>query len=152
MVSLDGPECSCGNHGCVEAYASGLALQQEAKRLHDEDMLLVEGMSLNNKEQVNASHLIQAARLGNSKAEGVLRTASTALGVAVVNILHTVNPSLVVLSGVLSQYYKSPVTNFIKQRALSSTREVKVMVSDLDSPALLGAASMVLDYTTRRTY
>lgn len=35
MVSLDGPECSCGSRGCVEAYASGLALQREAKRLHD---------------------------------------------------------------------------------------------------------------------
>lgn len=39
-----------------------------------EDLLLVEGMSMNNKEQVNASHLITAARLGNRKAEAVLRT------------------------------------------------------------------------------
>ena len=35
MVSLDGPECMCGSRGCVEAYASGMALQREAKRLHD---------------------------------------------------------------------------------------------------------------------
>ncbi|XP_062864844.1 bifunctional UDP-N-acetylglucosamine 2-epimerase/N-acetylmannosamine kinase isoform X2 [Trichomycterus rosablanca] len=152
MVSLDGPECSCGSHGCVEAYASGLALQREAKRLHDEDLLLVEGMSVNNKEQVNASHLITAARLGNSKAEAVLRTAGTSLGVGIVNILHTVNPSHVILSGILAQHYESTVKNVISQRALSSTRDVKVLVSDLDSPALLGAASMVLDYTTRRTY
>lgn len=34
-VSLEGPECSCGSRGCVEAYASGMALQREAKRLHD---------------------------------------------------------------------------------------------------------------------
>lgn len=35
MVSLEGPECSCGSRGCIEAYASGMALQKEAKRLHD---------------------------------------------------------------------------------------------------------------------
>lgn len=35
MVSLDGPECSCGSRGCIEAYASGMALQKEAKRLND---------------------------------------------------------------------------------------------------------------------
>eukprot|EP00064_Thunnus_orientalis_P019180 superscaffoldBa00004681_g19294 len=35
MVSLEGPECSCGSRGCIEAYASGMALQREAKRLHD---------------------------------------------------------------------------------------------------------------------
>ncbi|XP_072526329.1 bifunctional UDP-N-acetylglucosamine 2-epimerase/N-acetylmannosamine kinase isoform X2 [Salminus brasiliensis] len=152
MVSLEGPECSCGSHGCIEAFSSGLALQREAKRLHDEDLLLVEGMSVNNKEQVNAVHLINAARLGNRKAEAVLHTAGTALGVGIVNILHTVNPSLVILSGVLAQHYQSPVQQVIGRCALSSTRDIRVVTSDLEEPALLGAASMVLDYATRRTY
>ncbi|EMP25329.1 Bifunctional UDP-N-acetylglucosamine 2-epimerase/N-acetylmannosamine kinase [Chelonia mydas] len=35
VVSLEGPECLCGSHGCIEAYASGIALQREAKKLHD---------------------------------------------------------------------------------------------------------------------
>lgn len=35
VVALDGPECLCGSRGCIEAYASGIALQREAKRLHD---------------------------------------------------------------------------------------------------------------------
>lgn len=35
MVSFDGPECSCGSRGCIESFASGMALQREAKRLHD---------------------------------------------------------------------------------------------------------------------
>lgn len=35
VVSLDGPECLCGSQGCIEAYASGIALQREAKKLHD---------------------------------------------------------------------------------------------------------------------
>ncbi|XP_026060006.1 bifunctional UDP-N-acetylglucosamine 2-epimerase/N-acetylmannosamine kinase-like isoform X3 [Carassius auratus] len=152
VVSLEGPECMCGSHGCIEAYSSGLALQREAKRLHDEDLLLVEGMTVKNKEQVNAIHLIEAARLGNSKAESVLHTAGTALGLGIVNILHMINPSLVILSGVLAPHYENPVRQVISQRALLSAQETKVMVSELEDPALLGAASMVLDYTTRRTY
>lgn len=152
VVSLEGPECMCGSHGCIEAYSSGLALQREAKRLHDEDLLLVEGMTVNNKEQVNAVHLIDAACLGNSKAESVLHTAGTALGLGIVNILHMINPSLVILSGVLAAHYENPVRQVISQRALLSAQDTKVMVSELEDPALLGAASMVLDYTTRRTY
>ncbi|XP_059408039.1 bifunctional UDP-N-acetylglucosamine 2-epimerase/N-acetylmannosamine kinase-like isoform X3 [Carassius carassius] len=152
VVSLEGPECMCGSHGCIEAYSSGLALQREAKRLHDEDLLLVEGMTVNNKEQVNAVHLLDAARLGNSKAESILHTAGTALGLGIVNILHMINPSLVILSGVLAEHYENPVRQVISQRALLSAQGTKVMVSELEDPALLGAASMVLDYTTRRTY
>lgn len=151
VVSLDGPECTCGSHGCIEAYASGHALQKEAKRLHDEDQLLVDGMTLN-KEQVDARHLIDAAHFGNSKAESILHTAGTALGLGIVNILHMVNPSLVILSGILAKHYENPVRQVIRQRSLLSVQETKVMVSELEDPALLGAASMVLDYTTRRTY
>uniref|UniRef100_A0A5F8G9E2 Glucosamine (UDP-N-acetyl)-2-epimerase/N-acetylmannosamine kinase n=1 Tax=Monodelphis domestica TaxID=13616 RepID=A0A5F8G9E2_MONDO len=150
MVSLDGPDCSCGSHGCIEAYASGMALQREAKKLHDEDLLLVEGMSMKKEETVSAFHLIQAAKLGNAKAASILRTAGTALGLGVVNILHTINPSLVILSGVLASHYVNIVKDVIRQQALFSVQTVDVVVSDLVDPALLGAASLVLDYTTRR--
>lgn len=78
-------------------------------------------------------------------------TAGTALGLGIVNILHMINPSLVILSGVLAVHYENPVRQVISQRALVSA-QTKVMVSELEDPALLGAASMVLDYTTRRTY
>uniref|UniRef100_A0A8C7ET52 Glucosamine (UDP-N-acetyl)-2-epimerase/N-acetylmannosamine kinase n=1 Tax=Neovison vison TaxID=452646 RepID=A0A8C7ET52_NEOVI len=150
VVSLDGPDCSCGGRGCIEAYASGMALQREAKKLHDEDLLLVEGMSVPKDEAVSAAHLIQAAKLGNVKAQSILRTAGTALGLGVVNILHTINPSLVILSGVLASHYIHIVKDVIRRQALSSVQDVDVVVSDLADPALLGAASMVLDYTTRR--
>uniref|UniRef100_A0A671UXU0 Glucosamine (UDP-N-acetyl)-2-epimerase/N-acetylmannosamine kinase n=1 Tax=Sparus aurata TaxID=8175 RepID=A0A671UXU0_SPAAU len=152
MVSLDGPECSCGSSGCIEAYASGMALQREAKRLHDEDLLKVEGMDMKHSEPITAAHLINAARLGNSKADAVLNKASTALGVGIINILHIVNPSLVILSGVLASYYQVPVQRIISERALISAQSIKVVTSDLEEPALLGAASMVLDYATRRIY
>ncbi|KAB0389933.1 hypothetical protein E2I00_015917, partial [Balaenoptera physalus] len=79
-------------------------------------------------------------------------TAGTALGLGVVNILHTMNPSLVILSGVLASHYIHTVKDVIRQQALSSVQDVDVVVSDLVEPALLGAASMVLDYTTRRIY
>lgn len=81
-----------------------------------------------------------------------LSTASTALGVGIINILHIVNPALVILSGVLGSYYQDPVQRIISERALSSAQSIKVVISDLEEPALLGAASMVLDYATRRIY
>uniref|UniRef100_A0AAY4AX42 UDP-N-acetylglucosamine 2-epimerase domain-containing protein n=1 Tax=Denticeps clupeoides TaxID=299321 RepID=A0AAY4AX42_9TELE len=146
MVSMDGPECMCGSRGCIEAYASGMLLSLNS------DSLITEGLSVKNEEPVSAIHLINAAHLGNTKADAILRTAGTALGVGIVNILHMVNPSLVILSGVLASFYEGPVQQVINQRALTSARSIRVVSSDLEEPALLGAASMVLDYTTRRTY
>lgn len=81
-----------------------------------------------------------------------MSTASTALGMGIINILHIVNPSLVILSGVLGSYYQAPVQSIISERALFSAHSIKVVTSNLEEPALLGAASMVLDYATRRIY
>lgn len=79
-------------------------------------------------------------------------TAGTALGLGVVNILHTMNPSLVILSGVLAGHYVNIVKDVIGRQALFSVQTVDVVVSNLADPALLGAASLVLDYSTRRIY
>ncbi|XP_053713476.1 bifunctional UDP-N-acetylglucosamine 2-epimerase/N-acetylmannosamine kinase-like isoform X1 [Synchiropus splendidus] len=152
MVSMDGPECSCGSRGCIESYASGQALQREAKRLNNEDLLKVEGVDMKTSEPITAVHLISAAQQGNANAAAVLKKASTALGVGIVNVLHLANPSLVILSGVLASVYLEPVQYIVSERALPSTKNIKIVTSDLEEPALLGAASMVLDYATRRLY
>lgn len=44
-----------------------------------EDLLLVEGMSVPKDEAVGALHLIQAAKLGNVKAQSILRTGESAV-------------------------------------------------------------------------
>ncbi|XP_041641663.1 bifunctional UDP-N-acetylglucosamine 2-epimerase/N-acetylmannosamine kinase-like [Cheilinus undulatus] len=152
VVSMDGPECSCGSRGCVEAYASGMALQREAKKLHDEELLKVEGLDMQLAEPITAAHLFAAAKQGNSSAVAVINKASTALGTGMVNLLHLLNPSLLILSGVLASYYQSPVQKIISKKALASAQNIKVVASHLEEPALLGAASMVLDYATRRIY
>lgn len=96
--------------------------------------------------------MLKINHLLNSCLKIPLSPASTALGVGIINILHIVNPALVILSGVLGSYYQATVQRIIAERALSSTQRIKVVTSDLEEPALLGAASMVLDYATRRIY
>uniref|UniRef100_A0A8C4WZV5 Glucosamine (UDP-N-acetyl)-2-epimerase/N-acetylmannosamine kinase n=1 Tax=Eptatretus burgeri TaxID=7764 RepID=A0A8C4WZV5_EPTBU len=33
VVDMEGPECPCGNRGCIEAFSSGMALQRQAQLL-----------------------------------------------------------------------------------------------------------------------
>nr|ALR88571.1 UDP-N-acetylglucosamine 2-epimerase;n-acetylmannosamine kinase-like 017 [Saccoglossus kowalevskii] len=151
-VSIDGPACMCGSSGCVEAYSSGLALMREAKKLHQAGELIVDGMKIDTNEIISAKHLIQAAKLGNKKAEKIIHLGGEALGTAVISILHLLNPTLVVLCGVLAPTYVDIVRETIENKALPSARGVKVQVSLLKEPALMGAASLVLEYATRRIY
>ncbi|XP_022091734.1 bifunctional UDP-N-acetylglucosamine 2-epimerase/N-acetylmannosamine kinase-like isoform X1 [Acanthaster planci] len=151
-VSLGGPTCQCGGTGCVEAYSSGLALQQEALRLYAEGNLLTEGFHLENNEKITARHLVEAAKLGNKKAQDILDRGAKAVASVVVNLLHILNPSMVVLCGVLAPAYIETVRNVVKKEALPSAGHADITASSLQEPALLGAASLVLEYATRRIY
>ena len=75
-----------------------------------------------------------------------------ALGTAAISLVHVLNPELIVLSGHLAPTYVDKVTEMINAEALRSARQVTIKVSTLKEPALLGAASIVLEYATRRTF
>lgn len=150
-VSMDGPACQCGSHGCVEAYSSGSALKREAIRLIEAGDLQWDEV-IGENDEVTAKHLIVAANQGNIHAKKVLDTASMALGTAITSMLHVLNPKLVILCGVLSKVYLDPVKQAVTSLSLPSAAQVEIVASDLAEPALLGAASLVLEYATRRTY
>lgn len=151
-VSMDGPDCLCGSQGCLEAYCSGSALTREAKALHADGQLLVDGMTLEPKEDVSAKHLIQAYKTGNEKAKAVIELGAKAMSTGIISLLHTLNPSKLILCGVLGPLYANMIRTYIKDHGLPSATKVDIIVSELHEPALLGAASLVLEYTTRRTY
>ncbi|XP_071947145.1 bifunctional UDP-N-acetylglucosamine 2-epimerase/N-acetylmannosamine kinase-like [Antedon mediterranea] len=151
-VSLDGPKCLCGSTGCAEAYSSGAALQREAVKLNEAGELFINGYKNEGNQQISAKHLMEAAEHGNQKAQAVIDLAAKAMGYAVTSMLHVLNPSLVILCGIFAPLYVNEVRRMVDEDALRSARNVQIRASELVEPALLGAASIVLEYATRRTY
>ncbi|WP_367989280.1 N-acetylmannosamine kinase [Vibrio sp. NTOU-M3] len=57
VLSLSGPECGCGQRGCVEAMASGTAIHKAALEVFDETISNIELFELAEKD-LAADHLI----------------------------------------------------------------------------------------------
>jgi glucokinase len=76
----DGPPCGCGNHGCLEAFASGPAIARDA--------------GFATPEQV-----FEAARSGDRRASAALERAGAYLGIGIANILTCVGPERIVIGG-----------------------------------------------------
>jgi predicted NBD/HSP70 family sugar kinase len=85
MVDTNGPLCNCGNRGCVEAVASGLAIEREVRRELDANVKL---------EQLLAHDYRDRASL-----DKYLAKAGEYLGIAIGNVCNTLNPPLVILGG-----------------------------------------------------
>ena len=82
-INPDGPRCRCGEHGCLEVYASDRFLEEEAKRL----------------DLPGIPTLAAAARAGESYAQDVFSQMGRSLGIGAKNVVNLLNPEAIVLGG-----------------------------------------------------
>lgn len=99
-VIPDGPLCGCGNHGCLEAVASGPAIAFEgqrlmriglAPRLHE----IVKGHT----EAVTTREMVAAAEAGDEAIRDAIIRAVTYLGIGVSAVAIALHPELIVIGG-----------------------------------------------------
>ncbi len=103
VVRLDGPPCSCGKRGCLEAVASGKGIARAAADgIREGRSAVLSGLTHGNPEAVTAQDVSVAASMGDLFAAGLLREAGASIGVALANAVNLLNPALVVIGGGLS--------------------------------------------------
>jgi glucokinase len=101
-VQMDGPRCTCGRHGCVEAYAGGgnVALRVRRDLLSDAKISpTLTALSKGRPESIDCRMVADAARAGDPYAMRVRNEMAEALSSAVASIINSLNPRKVVLGG-----------------------------------------------------
>ncbi|MBI4301281.1 MAG: ROK family protein [Chloroflexi bacterium] len=144
-IDLAGPRCKCGNVGCLEMLASGLAIARWAN-----ERLARGAKSALQGKRVVGETVIAAARSGDGLARGILEIVGSYLGVGVVNLVHIFNPQAVVIGGGVAiqagDLLLDPVRRVVAERAMPSFRQVAILPSALgDDAGLRGAACLILD-------
>ena len=138
--------CNCGNHGCLEQYASATGVVRIAKKLL---VASKEESSLRTLETVTAKDVFDAAKAGDHLAVEAVEVLGKYLGLVVANVALTVDPDVFVIGGgvskagqvlidVITKYYH----NFAK---IIGDNKAKVVLAKLGNDAgIYGAARMVL--------
>ena len=156
IIDVNGPECGCGNRGCLEALASGVAVTRNAvERLNQGEKSALIEMSGGNIESITTEQIGAAARAGDSLALDILSRAATYLGVGMVNLVNIFNPEMIVLGGGMAELgglFIDPTRSVVMERAFQvSARAVEIVSAQLGNEAgVYGAAAYVLKHRTRR--
>jgi glucokinase len=98
-VLPDGPLCSCGKQGHLEAISSGPAIVNYVRQM----LISGETSKLDLKEDFNAYDVSRAAKEGDQLAIRGYARAGKFLGQALASFIHILNPSIIIFGGGVSQ-------------------------------------------------
>ena len=103
-IDTNGRRCSCGNYGCLEAYASGPAIAERAREaLAGGEPSILPAMVGSDLSRLTAATVYEAAHQGDELATEVVRDTARFLGAGIANMLNIFNPEIVVLAGGVTQ-------------------------------------------------
>lgn len=147
-VDLNGPRCTCGSVGCIEAYTSAWALTRDALALVDSgrgDAILRAAGDRNN---VGPRALGQAASDGDAATLALLERAGHALGAGMASFVNIFNPEVIAIGGgvsLIGDPLLEPARRALATFAMPIMLEnVKVVPSQLGvKTGIYGAAALV---------
>src|SRR5262249_34992360 len=102
-VIPDGRPCGCGNHGCLEQYASATAIRRLAAAAIARGEPTRMDQRADTSQALPADAVFQAALRNDPVACQIFDIARSALGIALANLINVLNLPLYVLGGGLSQ-------------------------------------------------
>lgn len=149
-VQRDGPACSCGRCGCLEALAAGPALVRQARaavanRPDSAILRLAGGVA----EGITTQIIAEAARQGDALGLALIDTAADYLGLAIAGLIDVLDLERVIVGGGLSQMgelFLGPIRAAVARYVLPVYRDtVPILPPALGAEAgAVGAAGAVL--------
>jgi glucokinase len=152
LVKENGPQCSCGRFGHLEAIASSQAIARTMIGLsveHPETEAAIRRVTGARAERITAEQVFHLAAEGDAVAQGIVDEVLTYLSIALANIAQLMNPGKIIIGGqaaLAGELLIAPLEERIRALCLPATgRAVQVVQSKHGSEAnIVGAVTLAL--------
>ena len=153
ILKPDGPRCSCGNRGCLEALASRTAISRYVRKAITQQgkKSILPELNGGNLDLVRSRALAKAVARGDKVTAKAMERAQYYLGVGVATVVGLVNPEVVVLGGglieAMGENLVSGVYGVAAELALPNAMNgVEVVSAKLgDNAGVIGAAVLACE-------
>jgi glucokinase-like ROK family protein len=150
QVDANGPVCSCGNTGCLEALFSGAALARDATAAARSGESAALAGRLTDGGEVGAQDVAEGAAEGDVTCIRLIRDGGRRVGGVLATLVSFSNPSMIVIGGGLAQLghvLLAEIRSVVYRRSLPlATGNLPVVLSELGPRAgVTGAAVLASD-------
>jgi glucokinase len=151
IVDPGGTLCGCGRAGCLEAVASGRALDRAAAQIAaaEPDGTLAR-IVREEGEGPDARVLDLASKRGDMASVEAVKRAGAFLGAGLTNLVNVLNPDAIVMGGSVRHselYVRTAIETMQREAFAQHSADVRVVLAELgdDAPAM-GAALIALEH------
>lgn len=154
-IDFNGPVCTCGKKGCLEAFAGGWAIGKRAREWietnpNDPNCQNILEMAGNDLSKVNAYVVIQAMHKGNTVAIEMIEKVKTALIAGCASLVNAFNPARLILGGGLIEGMPeiiSAIDEGVRKDSLkAATKSLEIVRAKLGKElGILGSAAVIFD-------
>jgi glucokinase len=147
IIDFNGPRCGCGNHGCLEAYASGPAIAAMGMKAVAQGVkTLIADFCEYDLNRVTPELIERAARADDEIAKNIYENAGYYIGLAAANLCVSIGPRRIIIGGGVAKagdLLLEPIRRTVLERVLvMPVEQVEVVASELGSNAgVIGVAS-----------
>ena len=143
----NGPLCGCGDHGCLEAFASGPAIVAMAEEY------IKGGKSTKYRElaknEITPYYVCEAAKQGDVVAKKIFEIIGTYIGIGLSSVVNLLNPEKIVIGGGVADagdFLFNPIKEALSKRAMPiQGAAVQVVHAELGNTAGVIGASLLLE-------
>ncbi|WP_202080868.1 ROK family transcriptional regulator [Caldalkalibacillus salinus] len=151
-VVEDGPQCNCGNHGCLEVMAAGPAIAKRAvKAINDGAQTRLTKRVNDQLDEITAKIIHEEAVDGDPLCRQIIEDTGKYLGIGIANLINIFNPAKIIIGGGVSnagQMLLEPLIHTALVRAMEvPASKVSIETTPLhDRVGPIGAATLVLKH------
>ncbi len=124
-IDENGPKCTCGNYGCLEAMAGGFAIARQAQAAARKSQR-TQLASIEPLDQITAEDVAKFASRGDLVSQQIISRAGSYLGIAIAGMINLLNPGMVVIGGGVAQMgdlLLDPIRQAVLERSLKSSAQ-----------------------------
>lgn len=146
VIVVDGEACTCGRHGCWEAYASATALINQTKKAMEQYPDSVMHQLANEEGKVSGKTAFDAMRRGDIAGIKVVDQYVKYVACGIINLVNALQPEIICVGGGICNEGETllrPLRRYIEAERYSvySKIQTKILKAELGNDAgIIGAA------------
>lgn len=145
IVEGEKEQCNCHGYGCLEQVASATGIARVARRLLEKDE---RPSVLRQTANLNAKHVLDAAKAGDELALEALNTSCYYLGWALAAVTMVLDPEAYLIGGGVSRagtFLTDLIRKYHNELSPMATKKADIVLAELGNDAgIYGAAKLIL--------